>query len=847
MYDATTGRLSEVIDGAGNPTLVSTDVSGRAETVIDPNGKLTTINHYDDLGDLTEKDQLVSGRTLTTVDTYDGAGHLLSSTDPLGHTTRTSYDSLGDPVTQTDADGKTTTYQYDGYGQLTGVVGPDGTQQLVISRDAGGNETRVARGGGSAYAYTYTHGLLSTITDPAGVTEQIAYDANGNPASVTDASGHETATQFNESGQLIAETDPSGNTTTYAYDANGNLTSITDGAGHATTIAYNALGNQVTSKDALGNTATSTYDAAGHLLAHTDRDGQTTTFGYDADGHLVSEVFPGGDYTTIQRDAFERTSTIVSPTQALGFVYDDAGRVTQASASAVGVAPAVTTNYTYDANGNRLAMTAPDGTTTYGYDALSRLTSVTPSTEPGGASFSMTYGPNGQLATLQRPDGINDVLTYNGSQLTSRIATGGHGVAAGATYSYGPTGLRATGTDSTTGVTATYTNDPLGQLTQSSGGSASPLAIAYDAAGNRSGATYDAAEELTADNNASYTYDDEGQLLRKQNAATGAVTTYDWNARHQLTALHLSDGTTEAFAYDALGRRVSTSSNGHVTSYVYDGSNIHLEYADPASAPAAVYTDGLATDQVLEMARGDHRYSYLVDGEGSTIALADETGAVVQRYGYDAFGGVSASGGVANPFTYTGREWDAASGLYYYRARYYDPGLGRFISRDPVLNPNPYVYANNDPTNASDPSGADSSFIEIDESEELDNEASQIPVSSAGQLVKNVAQAFADQGKQALLNNLSPKELAALARAPYLERAFLGTAIHRAVAEQIEGELGDSVEYNLVGPDYVFTSASAEGEFVDSIVELTTPGQVAAHAARAGYDIAEIVTYTLEL
>jgi RHS repeat-associated protein len=105
------------------------------------------------------------------------------------------------------------------------------------------------------------------------------------------------------------------------------------------------------------------------------------------------------------------------------------------------------------------------------------------------------------------------------------------------------------------------------------------------------------------------------------------------------------------------------------------------------------------------MARGGKRYSYLVDGQGSTIALADEAGNVSERYSYDAFGNPTTSGQVPNPFLYTGQMWEPEAGLYYDRARFYEPESGRFISRDPRRSLNPYLYVEGNPPNLTDPTG----------------------------------------------------------------------------------------------------------------------------------------------
>jgi RHS repeat-associated protein len=701
------GRLEEAIGADGSVEHLSTNVGARTETIANPNGKLTTVDTFDQRGDLLEETKAFEGKTLTTTHTYDAEGHLLATTEPEGRTSSNEWKN-GNLASHTDADGDTTSYEYDASGRLVGVYGPGHAKQVTITRDAEGQPTRIERAGGSTYTYTYTydtHGNPTSITDPSGAIDKITYDSNGYPATSTDAAG-ETHTTYNASGQLTEEVAPNEAKTSYGYDANGNLTSITDGNGHTTTFSYDAFGHQVTATDPLGRTETSTYDEAGRLVKRVDRDGESTTYGYDADGNLVQEASADGEETSIGYNALEQPTSIANNTQTLGFTYDGDGRVTTASTGAVGAAPATTLSYTYDPDGNVKSVTGPDGTTSYEYDSLSRLTSLTPSGEPGGKSFELGYTPAGQLESLKRPDGVDDALSYEGERLLSRTSTLGSSALAGTTYTYGPTGLRASATESD-GSTTSYAYDPLDELTEETPSVGAPTRYAYDHTGNRRGSyEYDEAEELTTDGTANYSYDADGQLIKRTVIATGATTTYEWNARHELSAVHLPNGSTESFAYDPLGRRVSVTDGSKTTSYVYDGANVHLEYEghEPA-APTAVYTDGLEPNQVLEMARGGHRYSYLVDGQGSTIALADEHGNVVQRYSYDAFGDPSSSGSVANPFLYTGQQWEPESGLYYYGARYYAPALGRFISRDPVLHSNPYPYVDNDPINETDPTG----------------------------------------------------------------------------------------------------------------------------------------------
>ncbi len=709
------GRLSEVIGADGSVEHVSTDVGARTETVADPNGKLTTINSYDEEGNLVEETKAFEGHELTTTYRYDAEGHLLSTTDPEHHTTTNTWEH-GNLATHTDGNGHTLRYEYGPANELTAIVGPNGKKQLTITRGSDGRPEKVERAGGATYTYAYNaEGKPSQITNSSGQFETLTYDSNGNLATVIDNGGHVTHVHYGDSGELLSEETPTGAKTTYTYDGDGHIKSITDGRGKTTIFEYNGLGELHTATDPLGQTETLTYNEAGQLAKRTDRNGELTTYSYDADGRLEEEASADGESTTTSYDGLERPTKIANRTQTLDFAYNDEGLVSEATASAVGAAPETALNYAYNGGGERTSMTGPDGTTAYSYNPLSQLKTLTPSGEPEGKSFEFTYEEAGGLAGITRPDGVTDKLEYTGEQLSKRTSTLGSETLASSAYTYNGAGLRKSLTDSE-GATMSYAYNPIGELSEEAPSGGAPTTYEYDEAGNRKQATgpggtasyaYNDDEQLTTNGKETFEYNADGELVKRTVIATGAVTTYGWNAHGELTTVHLPNGNTESFAYDPLGRRVSATSAGKTTSYVYDGENVHLEYEGSGSAPAAVYTFGLAPNQVLEMARGGKRYSYLDDGEGSTVALADEHGAVVERYSYDAFGNPTASGSVPNPFLFTGQQWDPESGLYYDHARYYDPVDGRFISRDPAPAVNPYPYVENDPTNATDPRGTE--------------------------------------------------------------------------------------------------------------------------------------------
>jgi RHS repeat-associated protein len=210
--------------------------------------------------------------------------------------------------------------------------------------------------------------------------------------------------------------------------------------------------------------------------------------------------------------------------------------------------------------------------------------------------------------------------------------------------------------------------------------------------------------------------------------------------------------------------------------------------------------------------------------------MVDDAGALVSRYTYGAFGQPGpVTGASTNPFTYTGRPFDPASATYDLRARAYDPGLGRFLSEDPVPAINLYPYALNDPISLIDPLGAMAATEYGAISQKRTQEVAR---------VQAIAQQQANLGRAHLLTKLSQAERAALAKQPYLERMYLGQAVHRATADILRSA---GYRYSTLGPDFVTTIGGAP-----LYIELTTPLQVAAHMARGGlYSIAKIITYVL--
>jgi RHS repeat-associated protein len=170
---------------------------------------------------------------------------------------------------------------------------------------------------------------------------------------------------------------------------------------------------------------------------------------------------------------------------------------------------------------------------------------------------------------------------------------------------------------------------------------------------------------------------------------------------------------TVTFKYDGLGRRVqkvfTQSSTTMTSNFLYDGTNAVAD-VDRNGNVLARYIMTQRVDEPLAEHRSSTTSYYSQDGLGSVTSVTTSAGALGNAYRYDSFGNLTASSGsIANRFQYTGRELDPEAGVYFYRARYYDPSAGRFLREDPLKGisdgVNFYDYVKNDPINLTDPAG----------------------------------------------------------------------------------------------------------------------------------------------
>ena len=680
-YDAV-GNLVGVVDSLGNITRYSYDAVYRPVQTVYPDG--STVKHkYDLAGQLVEMTDALGNNTRYA---YDGEGRNVQIIDPLGGVTRTQYDAADRIVAVTDALGRTSRFQYDANGQQLATVAPDGS-----------------------------------VT-------QYAYDAGGRLVQTTDAAGRVTTNRYDAGGHLVSVTDALGNLTQFQYGARNERIAIIDARGNTTRFRYDEQGRLIQTIHPLGETEVLTYDSLGHLATTTDGNGQSIHFGYDGSGRLAVRTLPDGSEENFTYTSDGLISSVSNARGTIQYDYDPVMRrlvrVTEPDGTQV--------SYNYDRAGNRTSLTATVGstslTTGYTFDALNRLATVT---DPDLGVTKYSYDAVGNLIRAELPNGTFETRSYDDlGRLLFLENRGTTGVISSHRFALTPTGQRASVVEQD-GRRSDYTYDALDRLTRERTTDAilgdRTFDYTYDAVGNRltrndsaEGLTqysYDADDRLLTETLAGeltqYTYDDNGNLLSRTSATDRVF--FDWDFENRLITVDTDgDGTVDVRnEYDPNGNRVSQTIAAQETHFLVDTqqpySQVLLEYRPSGLIVAShVYGHGLTS-----RAQNGARVYYHVDGLGSTRALTDAAGAVLNRYQYDAFGrSLSQTGGTPNPYLFAGEQRDAALGLDYLRARYYDPSTGRFVSRDSFpasaqfpLSLNKYLYALANPVNYRDPSG----------------------------------------------------------------------------------------------------------------------------------------------
>ena len=615
--------------------------------------------------------------------------------------------------------GRTTTYEYGrapgcnscSYANtLTRITSPAG-RVTTFSYDAGGLRTCQTVGAGTADAATTTYTYdaaknLISVTDPRGKIWRYTYDDQHRKLSATDPSGNETRWAYDEHGNKLTETRPDGGVTQFVSDARNRLIETTDPAGHVTQMTYDSADNLLSLTDARNNTYGFAYDALNRKTSLTYPDGSHEDYAYDAVGNLATyttrgsqvktstydsrnreTAFTWSDSTpavTKTYDAAGRVLTINSSVSVLAYMYDNANQLLGETQEIAGGPASVTVNHTYDADGNRATLTYPDGAiVAYSYTGSGRIASINSGGSAALANYA--YDLNGNRVSKSLENGTSGVYTYDDANRLSEVkhANGGT-VLAQFDYLFDRIGNRTQKTISGTvpNRTENYGYDDIDQVTSADYGSREET-FEYDSSGNRlnlvdsaSGTTTYSPNNLnqyTSVGGTAPVYDSNGNL------ASYASWTYIHDANNRLVSAN--DGNAAAaFAYDGLNRQVARTIDTATTYFVYDGWNVIAEY-DSSGVLKTKYIHGARLDELLAKidSSGSAVY-YCHDALGSTVAITDASGTVLESYEYDAFGKVAvydASGAIitgtahSNRFLFTGREYLAQLGLYDYRNRIY--------------------------------------------------------------------------------------------------------------------------------------------------------------------------------
>jgi RHS repeat-associated protein len=723
-------RLTKTIYADGGVIDITYDDAGNKLTQTDPLGRVTR-STYDALNRVIEVTDPLNQKVTST---YDLVGNLLAQTDKRGTVTehrydtlnrrvgttkagielqRLTYTALGQVATQTDANNHRTTYTYDRRGLQLTETAPEGAV-TVLQRDALGDVVQTTDPEGRVSRAVYdARRRLTRATNPAGETTAHEYDLNNHKTATLRPNGARTTYVYDGRNFLTEVHEPLGRNTSYQRDANGNLTRLTDPAGRATAYEYDALNRRTSVTYAGGATESHAYDAAGNLLQHIDANGIAVTRNYDVINREVLRTY------SVSADGLQRIATTydangnkvsVTETYATGartstYTYDAFDRQLTAQ-DGFGAQIA----YAYDPNGNRTSLSTQDARITrYGYDGLNRLTGVA---SPAG-NVQYLYDKSGLVIQEIGGNGTSTTTAHDAAQRPTLITLSrGVAVLNLTEYGYDRNGNRILERINRPGgaQVTSYRYDAADRLTgttRTEGAATTDTTWTYDAADNRlteavttGGATvtrsytYDARHRLTriddsAAGTSTLSYDAQGNLLQKQQGAD--TTAYVWSARDLLASVSRNGTTLGRYGSDHEGLRVSKEAidplqpgapprvlhtqwdDDHAVQDRDEAGNVVARYDFAGRRPVALWSAADGT-QLLH-----------ADALGSIVATTAPDGTVKSETLYDAWGNpVTKAGASANKFAYTGHQADAETGLYYFKARYYDPSIGRFISQDPA-------------------------------------------------------------------------------------------------------------------------------------------------------------------
>ncbi len=729
VYNAS-GNPVRLVDAIGRQTTYLYDDQARPVRALLPNGEQERWE-YDAIGNVTR--HVNAAGDSVTFEYHPVFNKVTKVTDFAGHTTTFEYDTQGNQKAVVNPRGERTTFTYDAQGRLTGASNQQHGEVVHVDYDAGGrpNQLTIPGTGETVGIHDDDHGSLQITSSLIPDVVSYQYDALGRFMTRSEPSGS-MATHFDEDGNLTRLDDSDGNFLEYGYDKFGNPISakLQDGTqvkflndsgfeyrgfelpgGLTTTIDRDPVGRITTIHNTDDAQFHFTYDAADNVLSQTDPNGNITTYKYDV-LNRVKEV-DGWD-GTVEKFDYDKVGNLTSMTSNRGFAatlsYDNIDRLEKINYTAPYTKEV---RYTHDIVGNiRVREDSDGGHTSYEYDAARRPTMIT---DDHGRQTTYDYDTVGRRTAVHYPNGLTTRYEFGGPrQVLTKIETrrADNSVVSSFTYEYDTLDQKTKVTDADGHVTR-YNYDGVGRLEKITYPDLSTEEYTFGATGARAKRvidgvehvyTYDGFGRLMAAEGVTYGYDANGNLVSRTEGNQTTVFDYDYDNR--VVAVHRPDASTIRYTYSPLGARVSKSGPGGTTLYLFDGANVWKEL-DATEQTAVEYTSGIFTDEIIAKDEGGLTRFYHFDGMDNVSDLTNPAGQRVVSYEYEPFGRVrSAQGNAANRRLFTGRELDPESGLYFFRHRYYDPRVGRFLSPDPLLRGMyAYFYGNNDPIAFNDPFG----------------------------------------------------------------------------------------------------------------------------------------------
>lgn len=725
------GNILTITDGRNNTTTYAYDNNNQIISQTDALGNTSTLS-YDKVGNIVRvknaKNQIRAysydalGNVLTMTDPmggvysykYDGKGNVLSVTDPMGNEQTFAWNEKNKLTSQTNAAGEKTSYDYDAKGNLVSVFQPNGNtisyfydkldriEQLsdnmgVIAKytyDGNGNQLTMTDGLDRTMTYTYD-GLNRKTSEslPSGAITRYQYDNNSNLTSVTDALSHVTSYTYSSLNQQLTHTDALNAVTKFEYDANGNLVKATDAKGNATSYTYDALNQNTAITFANGASLQYTYDELGNVISSKDRAGNEFKYAYNPLGNLLSKTYPDGTTDKYTYDRISRMLSAVNKDASVTFTYDNANRLLSETLNGQ------TTSYSYDVAAGKRTLTYPSGMKVEEHlNARDLIASIL---QNGNEVVTMEYNVAGQKTKQTYANGITTDYGYNENGWLSAIKDDHKVLSLAMSYdAIGNMTKRADNLDASR--TESYGYDVISQLTSFTRGKTVNKTYQFDLLGNRVKTVENGVvTNYTSNNVNAYTaisggmsftpsYDGNGNMLNDDKHQY----VYDYNSK----MASVGDKSV-TYKYDALGRRIAKNN----TSFYYAGDQMVEESTDDA---VTSYLYGNNIDEALQMSRKDEAYYYHTNHLGSIMGLSNKEGKIVEKVEYDVYGmptflntddKVLAASTIGNNILFTGREYNAETGDYYFRARSMHPMVGRFMQKDPLmyvdgLNDKSYVY-----------------------------------------------------------------------------------------------------------------------------------------------------------